>query len=133
MMEATDFAKRDDPAGLPEREMRSCAVIVREVRGQDATEVLLAENDDIVEALVPQRADKAFHERILPRAARRREDFRDARALDTMAERLAEDSVAIAEKIARPWVVREGLQICWAVHCAVGCSVTLKWTTRRRW
>ena len=23
--------------------------------------------------------------------------------------------------------------ICWAVHCAVGCSVTLKWTTRRRW
>jgi TRAP-type C4-dicarboxylate transport system permease large subunit len=23
--------------------------------------------------------------------------------------------------------------ICWAVQCAVGCSVTLKWTTRRRW
>ena len=145
MVEAPDFAKRHDPAGrwpfdrppvgrvLVEREMRSGAVIVREVRGQDATEVLLAENDDIVEALVPQRADKAFHERILPRAARRREDFRDAHALDTMAERLAEDSVAIAEKIARPWVVREGLQICWAVHCAVGCSVTLKWTTRRRW
>ena len=51
MVEATDFAKRHDPAGswpfdgppvgrvLVEREMRSCAVIVREVRGQDATQV----------------------------------------------------------------------------------------------
>ena len=66
MMEATDFAKRDDPAGLPEREMRSCAVIVREVRGQDATEVLLAENDDMVEALAPHGANEPFHDRILP-------------------------------------------------------------------
>ena len=87
----------------------------------------------MVEALAPHGADDPFRKRLLPRTARRREDFRDAHALDTMAERLAEDSVAIAEKIARPWVVREGLQICWAVHCAVGCSVTLKWTTRRRW
>ena len=45
MVEAPDFAKRHDPAGswpfdrplvgrvLVEREMRACAVIVREVRG----------------------------------------------------------------------------------------------------
>src|SRR5262249_12311541 len=63
MVEATDFAKRHDPAGrwpfdrppvgrvLVEREMRSCAVIVREVRGQDATQVAFAQNDDMIEAL----------------------------------------------------------------------------------
>ena len=63
MVEATDFAKRHDPAGswpfdrppvgrvLVEREMRSCAVIVREVRGQDATEVAFAQNEDMIEAL----------------------------------------------------------------------------------
>ena len=63
----------------------------------------------MVEALAPHGADEPFRKRILPRTARRREDFCDAPALDTMAERLAEDSVAIAEKIGRPWVVREGL------------------------
>ena len=58
MVEAPDFAKRHDPAGswpfdrppvgrvLGEREMRSGAVIVREVRGQDATQVAFAQNDD---------------------------------------------------------------------------------------
>ena len=63
MVEATDFAKRHVPAGLRpfdgppvgrvlvEREMRSCAVIVREVRGQDATEVAFAQNEDMIEAL----------------------------------------------------------------------------------
>ena len=63
----------------------------------------------MVEALAPHGADEPFRKRILPRTARRREDFRDAPALDTMAERLAEDSVAIAEKIGWRRVVREGL------------------------
>jgi hypothetical protein len=63
----------------------------------------------MVEALAPHGADEPFRNRILPRTARRRENFRDAHALDTMAERLAEDAVAIAEKIGRPCVVREGL------------------------
>ena len=63
MVEATDFAKQHDPAGswpfdgppvgrvLVEREMRSCAVIVREVCGQDATQVAFAQDDDMIEAL----------------------------------------------------------------------------------
>ena len=50
----------------------------------------------MIEALTPERADEPFRKRILPRTARRRENFRDAHALDTMAERLAEDAVAIA-------------------------------------
>ena len=71
MVEAPDFAKRHDPAGswlfdrppvgrvLGEREMRSGAVIVREVRGQDkdATQVAFAQNDDMIEALPPDRTD----------------------------------------------------------------------------
>ena len=81
MVEATDFAKQHDPAGswpfdgppvgrvLVEREMRSGAVIVREVHGQDATQVAFAQNDDMIEALTPDRTDEPFHERILPRFA----------------------------------------------------------------
>ena len=78
MVEATDFAKRHDPAGLRpfdgppvgrvlvEREMRACAVIVREIRGQAATQVRLAEHDDMVQALSPHRANEPFRKRILP-------------------------------------------------------------------
>jgi hypothetical protein len=49
---------------LVEREMGSCAVIIREVCGQSATQVPLTENDDVVEALAPHRADEPLHERI---------------------------------------------------------------------
>ena len=81
MVEATDFAERHDPAGrrsldappvgrvLLQREMGSSAVIVREVRGQDATQVAFAQNDDMIEALTPDRTDEPFHERILPSSA----------------------------------------------------------------
>ena len=62
MMEATDFAKRDDPAGLPEREMRSCAVIVREVACQDSAEVRLVKTEAMGQTLLPDRADEPFHE-----------------------------------------------------------------------
>jgi hypothetical protein len=84
-------------------------MIVREVRGQDAAQVALVQHEHVIEALVPHGADDPFRKRILPRTPRRREDFSDAQALDTMSKRLAVDSVAIAEKIGRCGVVREGL------------------------
>ena len=145
MMQAPDFGDLHDPAhlrpldrppvwrGLLEREMGSGAVIVREVRGQKSAQMPLAEHDEMVEALAPHGADEPFRKRIRPRTARRREDFRDAHALDTMAERLAEDSVPIAEKIGRPCVVREGVHELLGGPLRGGSSVTLKWTTRRRW
>jgi hypothetical protein len=64
-MQATDFGDLHDCADLRsldrppvwrilvEREVRSCAVIVREVAGQDTAEVPLAEHEDMVETLAP--------------------------------------------------------------------------------
>src|SRR5262249_52596745 len=110
MVEAADFAKRHDPAGLRpfdgppvgrafvEREVRSCAVIVREVRGQDAMPVAFAQNEDMIEALAPDRTDEAFHDRILPRALGRREYFEDPHTLHSVPEGVAVDVVAIAEE-----------------------------------
>jgi hypothetical protein len=60
MMQTTDLGNRDDhpgprrldwPAGgciLVEREVCAGPVVVREVRGQDASQMALAENDDMV-------------------------------------------------------------------------------------
>ena len=121
MVEATDFAKRHDPAGswpfdrppvgrvLVEREMRSCAVIVREVRGQDATEVAFAQNEDMIEALAPDRTDEPFHERILPGALGGREHFADPHPLHSLPEGVAVDRVTIAEDVGWRGVVGEGL------------------------
>ena len=121
MVQPADFGNRRDLAHpgpldrsrvgciLVEREMSSRPVVVREVRGQHAPEVSLAEDEDVIETLAPDRADKALRERILPRTAGRRKDFRDAHALHTMPEVLAIDPVAIAEKIGWRSVVREGL------------------------
>src|SRR5262245_56425280 len=89
VMEATDFGNLHDPACLGEldwpdirrilveREVRASPVIVREIRGQDAAQMAFAENDDMLQALSPDRADEPLREGVLPRAARGRQDFSD--------------------------------------------------------
>src|SRR3989442_9768318 len=84
-MQATDFGNRDDRAGrrrldrpsvgcvLVEREVSASPVVVREVAGQDAPQVLFAEDENMIQTLAPERADEPLRERILPPAVRRRE------------------------------------------------------------
>ena len=93
MVEATDFANRDDPADfrllnwpavgriLVERQVRARLVVVREVASQGAAQVLFSEDDNVIQTLAPNRADEALGEGGLPRAVRRRQDFTDAHAL----------------------------------------------------
>ena len=88
MMQATDFGNRHDRAQLRrldwprvgrilvEREVSSCAVIVREVAGQDAAQMAFAQDEDMIQTLAPDRADEPLREGILPRAVGRRQDFR---------------------------------------------------------
>src|SRR3989442_8107100 len=121
MMQATDFGNRDDrtqsrrlnwpPVGcvLVEREMSASPVIVREVAGQDAAQVAFAEDENVIETLASDRADEPFHEKILPGAVRRRNDFLDLHALHSVPKLVAVDVVTIAEETGRRGVVREGV------------------------
>ena len=63
---------------LVEREVGPGAVIVLEVLPQDAPQVLLSENDDVVEAVPPNGTDHALAVRILPRGPRRGENLLDS-------------------------------------------------------
>jgi hypothetical protein len=84
MMQAADFADWDNHAELGwvdrppvrcifgEGEVCSGAVVIAEVASQDVAQVALAEDDNVVETVAPDRADKAFGEGILPGAVRRR-------------------------------------------------------------
>src|SRR5882762_8206271 len=121
MVEATDFANRDDLAEfrplnwaavgriLVEREVSTRLVIVREVAGQEAAQVPFAKDEDVIQALAPDGADEPLREGVLPWAVRRREDFTDAHALHALPEHVTVDRVAIAEEIGRGGVVREGV------------------------
>ena len=63
MMEATDFGNRHELAHLRrldgppirrvllKREVSSCAVVVREVAGQDAVQVPFAQDENVIQAL----------------------------------------------------------------------------------
>jgi Integrase core domain len=121
MVQPSDFGNRHDRAHLGpldgshvgrillEREVSAGPVVVREVACRDASQVPFAQNENMIQALAPNRADEPLREGILPRAVGCREDLRDAHALYTMPELLAVDAVAIAEEIGRHGVVREGL------------------------
>ena len=81
VMESADFGARHDPTNasrvdcarlgrvLGQREMRSRAVVIRDVRAKDPPEMPLVEDDDVVETLAPDRPNDAFDVRILPRRA----------------------------------------------------------------
>src|SRR6266481_3095903 len=141
MVEATDFANRDDLAEfrplnwatvgriLVEREVSTRPVVVREVASQGAAQVPFAKDEDVIQTLAPDGADEPLREGILPGAVSRREDFTYAHALHALAERVAVDGVAIAEKKGRGRIVRERVDDLLGVQAAVGYSVTLKWRT----
>src|SRR2546426_12194526 len=63
----------------------------------------------MIQAFAPDRADEALREGVLPRALGRRQDFIDPYALHALPEPVTVDRVAIAEKIGRRGVVREGV------------------------
>ena len=144
MVQATDFANRDDPAEfrplnwpavgciLVEREVSTRPVVVREVASQGAAQVPFAKDKDLIQTLAPDRADEPLREGILPRAVRRGQDFNDSQALHTLPEDVAVDRVAIAEEIGRGGVVREGVHDLLGRPSRAGMLGNVKLRTRRR-
>jgi hypothetical protein len=71
MVQATDFADGHDFAQFPwldrppvrcifgEGEVRSGAVVIANVARQDVTQVALAEDDDVVETVAPDRPERS--------------------------------------------------------------------------
>ena len=84
MVEATDFANRDDRAEfrplnwpavgriLGERKVSTRPMVVREVASQGAAQVPFAKHDYVIQTLAPDRADESLREGVLPWAVRRR-------------------------------------------------------------
>jgi hypothetical protein len=109
-----------------QREMSSRFVIIGEIRGQDTSEVPLAEYDHMVQTLPPDGSDQPFRVGTLPRAGWARVDLTNVHAgrlaVGTRRHRSHRDLSTATVVRCRP----DRLQIsCCPAQVAVGCSVTL--------
>src|SRR5262245_8371423 len=82
---------------LREREMCSRPVVIVEVLGEYATQMTLAEDDHVIEALPTDGSDHSFNERILPGGSRRSPDLLDAQRVNTASKLATVYAVAIAK------------------------------------
>ena len=94
---------------LIEREVGPGSVIVLEGIAQDAPQVLLSENDDVVEAVPPKGTDHALAVRILPRGPRRGENLLDSHRTHSSNEVRAVDLVSVPDDVLRSRVVGKGV------------------------
>ena len=76
--------------------MNSPAMVKIDVRTDNAAQMPLVKDNDVVQALSTERSDNPFAVRILPRTPRCGDDFFDIEAAHTPTELLAVDAVAIA-------------------------------------
>ena len=121
MVQTANLGERDDPTGfralhwpwlrgvLVQSEMRSTLVIV----GHEASEVVakagFTEDDHVVQAFTPDRADHTFDVGTLRGRARRRQDLRRAHRRDLIHESVTEEAVAVPDQIARCRLPRKRL------------------------
>jgi hypothetical protein len=115
-----------------EGEMGTKAVVIGEIRGEHASKMSVVEDDDLIEHLATDTPDEPLAVGILPGTARGDLHFFDAHVLDALLEHYTVDRVPIPEEIARRSIPGKRIDDLLAVHCAVGCSVMLTCTMRRR-
>ena len=81
--------------------MRSDAVIVVGVRFQNATQMRLAQDNDVVHTLTPDRSDQPLGKAILPGRGRCGRLVPDAHGAQSARDDAAIDPVAIADEVVR--------------------------------
>jgi hypothetical protein len=94
-------------------------VVVLEVRGQDPQQVSLIQDNEVIQALAPDRTDEAFNVRRLPRRAISDNVLFDAHMPDTSNKIYAVDSITISNEKARRLV--EWKCVYYLLRCPPGC------------
>jgi hypothetical protein len=90
--------------------MRPAKVIIGEICHQDAHQVPLVQDNDVVQTLAADAADQPLHVWILPGRARRREDLFDAEVGGGAVQGFAVTAIAVVKQEARRRVERERLR-----------------------
>src|SRR5580765_3514990 len=81
--------------------MRSDFIVITSISSQDATQMLLAQDDQMIDTLAPDRSDQPFGKAILPRRGRSRRLVPDAHGAKSACDNGAVDAIPITDQVAR--------------------------------
>src|SRR5467141_4246300 len=90
--------------------MRSDAVVVGGVRFQSSAQMSLAQDNDVVQALAPDRSDQPFGKAVLPGRGWCGRLVPDAHGAQSARHDAAIDPVAIADEVVRSLIPRKCLR-----------------------
>jgi hypothetical protein len=113
-LKASDACETDDNGYIP------C---------QSTREMPLAQHDDMIEQVSAYTASESLDVEILPRTPRRDQHFLDPHVADPAPKRRSIDAIAVRKRYRDASSHGNASTTCCAVHPAVGCSGTVKWTT----
>src|SRR6266849_2023670 len=104
--------------------MRSHAVIIVRIVFQNPTQMFLAQDNDVVQTLAPDRSDQPFGKAVLPRRGRCNWLVSDAHGTQSARDDSAVDSISISDHIARSAIPRKSLGdlTCNPLRRRVGCD-----------
>src|SRR5436190_21565425 len=87
--------------------MCSRPMIIGDIRGQQTSQMPLAQDDHVIETLAPDGSDQSLCIRILPGAGWTTDNLADTHAGDPVPEHVAVNGVTIPQQPSRCRVVRE--------------------------
>src|SRR5713226_7489569 len=90
--------------------MRSDVIVIVGVGFQDPTQMHLAQDNDVVHTLTPDRSDQPFGKAILPRRGWCGRLVPDAHGAQSARDDAAVDSVPIADEVVRSLIPGKGLR-----------------------
>ena len=113
-------------AVLGQRPVEAVTIIIAQIVGENAAQVILVQHNDVVQAFPADGANQSFDHWVLPGGARRSELLFQTQVLDSAHEVGAIDGIPIPEEITGGVVKGKASTICWAVQTAEGTSVMWK-------
>src|SRR5712672_850216 len=90
--------------------MRSDAIVIVGVGFQDPTQMHLAQDNDVVHALTPDRSDQPFGKAVLPGRGWRGRLVPDAHGAQSACDDAAIDPIPIADEVTRSLIPRKCLR-----------------------
>src|ERR1700694_1178735 len=90
--------------------MRSNAIVIGRIVFQNPAQMFLAQDNDVVQTLAPDRADQPFGKAILPRGSRCGRLLPDAHGAQSACDDGTIDTPPVSDKVARTLIPREPLR-----------------------
>src|SRR3984893_17815439 len=105
--------------------MRSDVVVIAGIGSQNSAQMRLAKDNDVVQALAPDRSDQPLGKAILPGRSWCNWLISDAHGAKSACDNGAVDPMAVPDHIARSPIPRKclGDLACNPLRCRVGCDV----------